>query len=140
MSGGWHRQFTVHSSQPFTLTFWCTLTQAANYEPDERSMGLISIDGKLFSPSRSRVLPRLSGDGNGGSPQTTGWTQVTIEVGRLSPGSHTVAIGAYNNKKTFKDETTEMLIDDVLITQQRIGHGDKRLPAWVFRTFDRSGE
>ncbi|MGD9849725.1 MAG: M12 family metallo-peptidase [Nitrospirales bacterium] len=117
MSGGWHRKFTVPSSRPITLTLRYALTQAANYEPDEKSEGLVSIDGRLLSPSRSKVLARLRGDGNGGGPLTTGWTQVTIDVGRLSPGSHTIAIGAYNNKKTFNDEITEILIDDILIQQ-----------------------
>ncbi|MDR4493425.1 MAG: M12 family metallo-peptidase [Nitrospirales bacterium] len=128
MSGGWHRKFTVPSSRPITLTFRYSLTQAANYEPDERSEGLVSIDGRPLSPSRSKVLARLRGDGNGGAPLTTGWTQVTIAVGKLSPGSHTIAIGAYNNKKTFNDEITEMLIDDILIQQdgRRHYHGNGR--------------
>ena len=96
MSGGWRRRFMAPSSGPITLTFRYSLTQAANFEPDEWSVGLVSIDGRLISPSRSKVLARLRGDGNGGSPLTTGWTEVTIEIGRLSPGSHTIAIGAYN--------------------------------------------
>ena len=115
MSGGWKRQFTVTSSKPITLTFRYLLTQARNYEPNEISDALVSIDGRLRSPSRSKRLARLRGDGNGGKAQTTGWTQVTIKLGRLSPGQHTLAIGAYNNRKTYKNESTEMLIDDVLI-------------------------
>lgn len=122
MSGGWRRRFTVPSSRPLTLTFRFSLTQASNYEPDEWSAGLVSIDGRLISPSRSKVLVWLRGDGNGGNPMTTGWTQVTIELGSLSPGSHTIAIGAYNTKKTYKDEITEMLIDDILIQQDGRGH------------------
>lgn len=121
MSGGWHRKFTVPSTRPIRLTLRFSLTQAANYEPDERSLAFVSIDGRLISPTRSNVLARLRGDGNGGGPLTTGWTHVTIEVGRLSPGSHTIAIGTYNNKKTFHDEITEILIDDILIEQNGPG-------------------
>ena len=117
MSGGWTRQFTVTSAEPVTLTFRYSLTQASNYERNEISEALVSVDGKRRSPSSSKFLARLRGNGNGGSSKTTGWAQVTIDLGRLSPGPHVLAIGAYNNKKTFKDESTEMLIDDVLIQQ-----------------------
>ena len=117
MSGGWQRQFTVPTSEPISITFRYLLTQAANYESDEISEGLFSVDGKLLSPNNTNALTQLRGNGNGGAPQTTGWTKVTINVGPLPLGTHTITIGAYNNKKTFNDESTEILIDDIFVAQ-----------------------
>ena len=56
-----------------------------------------------------------NGNGNGGGSQSTGWQVFEVNLGTLPAGSHTGVIGVYNNKKTYNDESTELLVDDVLI-------------------------
>ena len=41
--------------------------------------------------------------------------QLTLTTGTLQPGNHTITIGGFNNKKTFNDEITQILIDDVVV-------------------------
>jgi hypothetical protein len=114
MSGGWGRTFNLSAEGKVTLSMRYKLTQAANYESDEYSEALVSVDGQLFGTDGYR-LARIVGDGHGGDPITTDWQHVQISLGTLSAGNHTLVIGAYNNKKTYIDESTEMLIDDVQI-------------------------
>ena len=113
MSGGWQRAFTLPSSRQVTISFRYRLTQASNYEPDEFSEALLTIDNTLLGTGGSEILARVTGDGNGGPNRTTGWVAVTVETETLPPGSHTMIIGGFNNKKTFNNEVTQILIDDV---------------------------
>ena len=117
MSGGWTRTFTLDDPQEVFLLFRYNLTQAANYESDEFSEALVALDDTLIGPGADGELTRITGNGNGGSEQSTGWVSVSLDLGTLV-GEHTVTIGAYNNKKTFDDESTEILIDDVSILAQ----------------------
>ncbi len=114
MSGGWQRSFTLTGPTEVTFSLKYNLTQAANYESDEFSQALVSVDGVLYGNGPNDYFAQLVGDGNGGSPITTGWQTFELAAGTLSAGTHTLAIGAYNNKKTAADETTELRIDDVV--------------------------
>lgn len=113
MSGGWRRAFTLPSSRQLNISFRYRLTQASNYEPDEFSEALLTVDNTLLGTGGSEILAKVTGDGNGGSNRTTGWVAVTVETKTLPPGSHTITIGGFNNKKTFSNEVTQILIDDV---------------------------
>jgi len=113
LSGGWRRAFTLPSSRQLNISFRYRLTQASNYEPDEFSEALLTVDNTLLGTGGSEILAKVTGDGNGGSNRTTGWVAVTVETKTLPPGSHTITIGGFNNKKTFSNEVTQILIDDV---------------------------
>ena len=117
MSGGWSRSFDLATSGEVTLSFRYKLTQASNYENDELSQALLEMDGTLFGTDNNEYLAQRVGDGNGGSPQTTDWVPVVFNLGTLEAGPHVVTIGAFNNKKTYNDETTEVLFDDVVVRQ-----------------------
>ena len=117
MSGGWSRSFSLDEPQQVTLSFRYNLTQASNYESDEFSEALAALDDSLIAPGAGDALARLTGDGNGGTDQTTGWILVNLDLGTLN-GEHRVTIGGFNNKKTFNDEVTQILIDDVVLQGQ----------------------
>jgi Ca2+-binding RTX toxin-like protein len=53
--------------------------------------------------------------------QTTGWQQVTIDVGELGAGTHTVTLGGFNNKKSLNDEITQVRFDDLEISAAGTG-------------------
>ena len=61
------------------------------------------------------VIAQFLGDGNGGSARTTGFQTFQADLGTLAAGTHTLVIGVFNSKKTTADESTEGLIDDVLV-------------------------
>ncbi len=46
---------------------------------------------------------------------TVSWATYVLDLGTLGAGSHTVTIGAYNNRKTTETESGQVAIDDVQI-------------------------
>ena len=111
MSGGWTQSFTLTEAAPVTLSFDYSLTQGSEFEADEFSEVRYSLDG-----GAPVTVATITGDGNGGSAQTTGFQTYTTDLGTLAAGTHTITFGGFNNKKTYNDETTEVLIDNVLVT------------------------
>ena len=116
MSGGWQTSFTVTDTSTGTLTFRYNMTQTGTYEADEFSQVLVSIDGTLYGSGGNDYVAQITGDGNGGPALTTGWQTFTVDIGTLSPGTHTITLGGYNNKKTFNNESTDIRFDDVQLT------------------------
>jgi hypothetical protein len=115
MSGGWRRSFTLAAPTALTLTVQLKVTQTAHYESDESSDGLLSVDGVLVGTGGTDRLSRVVGDGNGGAARTTGFQLHTLDLGTLAAGSHTITIGGYNSKKTLADESTDIVLDDVVL-------------------------
>lgn len=119
MSGGWRRAFTLATQRRVTASLRVKVNQSPHYESDELSQALLSIDNRLVSQTAGRdYLAQVVGNGNAGVALTSGWIQVTIDLGVLSAGAHTLTIGGFNNKKTFIDERTDVFIDDVILTAQ----------------------
>ncbi|WP_299396063.1 Calx-beta domain-containing protein, partial [Pelagibius sp.] len=111
LSGAWEVGFTVTAEMDVVLAFDYELIMSAFYEADEFSQALVSLnDGAPI------LVDQLVGDGNGGSDDTSGLQSALLDLGRLAAGDYSLAIGAYNNKKTWANETTELTIDDVLVT------------------------
>lgn len=115
MSGGWRQTFNLSAGATVTVLFWYKLTQTSEYENDEFSQALVSLNGTLHGQGSNDYVAQIRGDGNGGSAQTTGWQQFQFSV-PLDAGSHTLIIGGYNNKKTYNNESSEILVDQVLVT------------------------
>ncbi|CAN0471634.1 unnamed protein product, partial [Laminaria digitata] len=116
MSGGFSKTFTVDNSSTNTeLTFQYRLEMASEFENDEYGEVLISIDGQLYGLNGNDYIFRQAGDGNGGSGFDTGFVEVTIDLGTLSAGNHTITMGGFLNKKTFADEDIEVSFTEVEI-------------------------
>ncbi len=116
MSGGWRRTFTLGSARAVVLSFRYNLDQGPDYESDEFSQVMASVDGALVGNSPADYIAQVTGNGNGGSSVTTGWQLFQKSLGTLSAGTHTVILGGYNNKKNGSSERTTILIDDVTVT------------------------
>jgi VCBS repeat-containing protein len=116
MSGGWRRTFTLSSARTVMLSFRYNLDQGSEYESDEFSQVMASIDGVLVGNGSADYVAQVTGNGNGGSSVTTGWQLFQKSLGTLSAGTHTVILGGYNNKKNSQSERTTILIDDVTVT------------------------
>ncbi|MEM9717930.1 MAG: PKD domain-containing protein [Bacteroidota bacterium] len=117
MSGGWRYTFSLSQPADVSLSFWYNMIHNEGYESDEYSQVLVSLNGT----QQGGTIAQLTGDGNGGGNQSTGWQQATLNLGSLSSGSHSVVIGGFNNKKTISSELTEIFFDDVEITRSQAG-------------------
>ena len=116
MSGGHQRSFVLPTATDnVMLTLRYQLTQASDYESDEFSQALVSLDGVLLSGNGPDYVAQVVGNGNGGSAISTGWTTFSSQLGSLAAGSYDLIVGGYNNKKTFTNEETVVLFDDVRV-------------------------
>lgn len=115
MSGAWETSFLLDRATNVTLSLHYNLTQWPAYESDERSELLVQLDDALIAPDGGEVIAEVVGDGEGGTPLTSGWQTLNLSLGQLAAGAHTLRLGAYNNKKTYNDEITEAVFDDVAL-------------------------
>ncbi len=117
MSGGWTYPLNLSSDvSGAVLTFRYRLQQSANYEFDEYSRMLVSVDGMLYDRGSKDYVDHVGGDGDGGIVKETGWVQHQVYLGALTAGPHTLILGGYTNHKNASNESTDIWIDDVVIT------------------------
>ncbi len=118
MSGGFKHTFSLENATAVTLSFRYKLTQGRNFNADEFSEALLSVDGELMSPQQGKdFLARIQGNGRGGRNQTTGWQVVNLDLGELSAGEHSLIIGESSNKTGGRRKVAYIDIDDVVMTQ-----------------------
>jgi len=116
MSGGWQRTFTLAAAATVKLTFSYNLSTGTDYDADEFSQILASIDSTLRGTAPNDYIVQLTGNGNGGATETTGWQTFQVSV-PLAAGNHTLTLGGYNNKKNTTSERTTILLDNVTLTR-----------------------
>ena len=115
ISGGWARTFSLAAAGQTTLTFRYKLS-IANLKSERFGQVLVSVNGVLYGVPPNTYVAQLMG-GLGGISLTTGWQQVTINLGSLPAGTHTLALGGYLSGKSGSSETVEIVVDDVNLTQ-----------------------
>ena len=77
---------------------------------------LVSINGVLKGVSPNTYVAQVGGTG---LDMTTGWQQVTLNLGTLPAGNHVLALGGFLTRKTGVTETAQIVIDDVLLTVEQ---------------------
>jgi hypothetical protein len=110
MSGGWRRSFYLSSAQAVSVSFDFKMTQTPDYESDEFSEAVVRFDNQAIIE-----VVKITGDGSGGAPISTGPTSRVVDLGCLPAGTRTVTIGVRNNKKTQASQSTEMMIDNIKV-------------------------
>lgn len=123
MSGGWRYNLNFATAETgVSVSFRYRLDQSAFYEFDEYSRVMMALDSTTYGRGSKAYVDHIGGDGSstqGNSNNflpTTDWQQHEIYLGDVPAGAHTLTIGGYNNKKNASDETTTMVIDDVVMT------------------------
>ena len=124
MSGGWSMSFDLASADNVSLTFRYNMTQSSEFENTEYSQVLATVDGTLYGTGGNDYIAQITGDGNGGSDQTTGWQTVNLDLGPLSAGTHNVDLGGYLNAKTATNESAEIRIDNVSVQAGTVSGDD----------------
>ena len=113
ISGGWRRSFNLGTAGPVSLSFRYKLSMI-NSRTDRFGQVLVAIDGVLKGTSPNDYIVQLFGTGGGGT-STTGWQQVTVDLGTLPTGSHTLDLGGYLSRKSQNSEYADIYIDDVRV-------------------------
>ena len=121
MSGGWTTTFNLNGPAKVMLYLRVGLTQSPFYESDETSQVLVSLDGALVGASPNDYLAQVVGDGNTGPEIKTGWRLYSVNLGTLGAGTHSLTIGGYNSRKNVANESTTIVIDDVVVMETATG-------------------
>lgn len=108
LTGAWTDTFI--GSGDLTLSVDANLFLASDYEPDEYGEVRVIVNNETFTIPQLR----LDGDGNGGNYQTTGF-QSLIQPLSLTAGAHQVTLQCFNNKKTYSNEVTTCVFDNLKI-------------------------
>ena len=61
------------------------------------------------------VVHRVYGNGNGGIAEGTGWRPFAATIGPLPAGTHSLVLGGFNSGKSYSNETTEVLLDQITV-------------------------
>ena len=115
MSGAWQTTFTLTQTALAIVTFDYNLTQTPNYESNEQSRIMLSLNGTPLGRPFDSFVDQVVGDGDGGANVTTGWKTFTRNLGRLAAGTYTLAVGGFNNQKNATNESTTILLDNLLL-------------------------
>ena len=115
MSGGWFRNFALASAATAKVTFRYQLT-GTNLDSGELGRMLVSINGALKGIAPNTFVAQVGGTG---TTVSTGWQQVEINLGQLSAGNHVLALGTFLTRKTGVDETSNVVIDDIVLTVEQ---------------------
>lgn len=115
ISGGWQTEFFLPGLSDVTVSIWFNLTQSADYDDGECSQVLLNLDGILYGSGEQDFIAQICGNGNGGIPESTGWQLFTLNLSDLPMGDHVLVIGGYNNQKSYTNEWTEIMFDQIVI-------------------------
>jgi DNA-binding sugar fermentation-stimulating protein len=113
-SGGWSRSFTLSEPSTVVASLRYRMLMADGYESDEYCEAILAIDGIRYGSDVNNSLVHLAGDGDGTIHDDTGWLSSEFEIS-LSPGEHTITVGAYNNNATSLQEWVEVFFDDIVV-------------------------
>jgi Ca2+-binding RTX toxin-like protein len=132
LSGGWTTTISVtEQTQDTSLTFSYRMVYPANAESDEAGEVRVALNGELVDVNGNDYVARLVGDGDSGiGTQDTGWQTVTIDLGDLEPGDHTITLGGWFEEKTASDEELTIYFDNVSVTgNQAVSSDDDTIDA-----------
>ena len=124
MAGAWQKNFSLSGPTPLTLSFRYIIN-TQQIDADEYTEMLVSIDGVLKGVAPNDYVARLSG--NSGT-NTSGWQQVTFDLGTMPAGTHLLSMGAFLNKKSGTSELGAVILDDIKLIAGVVPGGPGDVP------------
>ncbi len=120
MSGGHSRTFTASQDiEDTTLTFQYKVIRAGTYESSEDTFVYVEIDGVRYGVGSNDYITRMESDGTDPTFDT-GWRNVSIDLGFLSSGSHTITVGGLVEGKNAADEDSTIRFDNIEIASTTV--------------------
>ncbi|MEO1420678.1 MAG: family 16 glycosylhydrolase, partial [Pseudomonadota bacterium] len=108
MSGGWTTSFESVAGQSGSLSLRYRLEQAGVFEAAEVAELLVQVDGTEYV-----VAALAPTDNNDTEVLDTGFVDVVLDLGALSPGTHTLTVGGFLAGKSSADEIATIEIDSL---------------------------
>jgi hypothetical protein len=114
LSAGWSYRFTLPRRSNLTISILFELEVRQEFEAEEITDVLCSLDDQILLNGEVEYLARLSGNGQPGFI-TTGFQEVILTPKNVDPGNHTLVVGAHLTRKTFPDEVAVVRFDRVQV-------------------------
>lgn len=113
ISGSWALTFTASETTINTsLVFYYRVIHASGNDSGENAFVYASYDGVNYGVGGNSYVVQVNG---GAGSVDTGWVQVSLDLGTVTAGSHTIRLGGFKNSKTAADEDTTFRFDDVRV-------------------------
>ena len=115
ISGGWTTTIdAVADLQSVTLDFSYRLLRDADFENNEDAYLYVEVDDVKYGISPNDYV--TFHEDSGGGDYDSGWVSVTVDIGALTAGSHTLEIGQFLEGSTTATEISTLRIDDLVMT------------------------
>jgi len=108
MSGAWEKTFELPTAMDVQISLDYRLSVSDGNENSEWGEALLAIDGTLIGNGGDDYIDQIAGGGD------SGWTTFSTVVS-LSAGTHTLSVGGYHNKKTYRNEIVEVSFDEIVV-------------------------
>ena len=118
MGGDWTTTINVaETTTNAQVTFSYRMIYPANSESDEAGEVRFSLNGTQIGSNGNDYVHRTVGDGDSGTgTQDSGWQTVTLDLGTLAAGSHTISLQGWYEQKTASNEELEIFFDNFSLT------------------------
>lgn len=111
-SGGWKTPFTLSDDEHLTLSFRVRVAHGGEPEHDDLTLVLVKVDGQLQGVAAGDYALRVrEGD-------EAGWQTVTVDLGALGAGRHTLTIGGFSSGSATTGDRTRIQFDDVTLSDR----------------------
>ncbi len=114
ISGGWVTTIdAVADLQGVTLDFSYRLQRPTDFEANEDTYIYVEVDNVKYGIAPNNYV--FTHERTGGN-YDSGWVSVTVDIGTLTAGSHTVEIGQFLEGSTTASEVSTLRLDDIVMT------------------------
>ena len=103
MSGGWTTLVQLDQQMSGSVTFDYQISHTSPIEPDEIGDVLFALDGNLIGTGGNMYIDRLVPPA-AEVAASTGWKTVTIDLGILDVGMHSLSFGGYLSSRSATNE------------------------------------
>lgn len=128
MSGAWQYTFNLTSSMSDAVVSFAyraldAVVDADPFDPGEDLHLYADIDGTTYSNDANPYFFEVLGSSAGAS-YDSGWLTITLNIGALGTGNHTLSLGGNLASKTFASEQYDIRFDDVILQNNLAGTSD----------------
>lgn len=123
MSGGWSTSVQLTEQVAGTVSFSYRISHSDGPEPVEYGDVLFSLDGQLIGQNGNSYVDRLTPPSTD-TAHSTGWINVSLDLGTMDAGMHKLTLGGFMNGKTSSNETFTMEFDNFAFTTVATGQAN----------------
>lgn len=111
MSGTWNIDFTLSADlDNVTLEFSYRALHPSTFENNEDLYVGAAIDATAYGLDGNSYVARYDDPSD---PNDSGWITVSLDIGTLGAGNHTLYLGALLERKNSSNEQAELRLDDI---------------------------